>query len=182
MSRARQTYVALLYSVVLTPQKRVGMADLRAMAEDLGHQNVRTLVSSGNLVFEAEKQEISGLETRLEAGFERVFSRHVEIVVRSADAWRRLAAANPFPVESASTPDQVAVRIMRSPVPADAGDRLREAAAPDEKFAIVDGDPWVLFSRERPNSRLLAAVNHKRLGIGTSRNWNTVRKLAEMIG
>lgn len=45
----------------------------------------------------------------------------------------------------------------------------------------VDGDIWVVFSRERPSSRLLAAANHKRMGIGTSRNWNTVRRLSEMV-
>jgi uncharacterized protein (DUF1697 family) len=46
----------------------------------------------------------------------------------------------------------------------------------------VDGDIWLVFSRERPSSRLLAAANHKRFGVGTSRNWNTVRRLAEMVG
>lgn len=175
------TYVALLYSVVLTPQKRVGMADLRAMAESLGYKNVRTLVSSGNLVFDARNTAIAELESRLEAAFPETFGRHVDIIVRDAAAWLALAAANPFSAESSTTPDQVAVRVMRSPVPTDAEERLRQAASADEEFAVVAGDPWIVFSRDRPNSRLLAAMNHKRLGIGTSRNWNTVRGLAQMI-
>jgi len=176
-----RTCVALLHSIVLTPQKRVVMADLRAMAEGLGHENVRTLISSGNLVFETEERDIPGIEARLEAAFAATFGRHVDIVVRSAEAWRQLAAGNPFPGESSSVPDRVAVRVMRAPVPADAEDRLRQAAAADERFAIVNGDPWIVFSRATPGSRLLAAMNHKRLGIGTSRNWNTVRNLARML-
>lgn len=174
------TYVALLYSVVLTPRKRVVMADLRAMAGRLGLMNVRTLVSSGNMVFDAQGS-IDAIETLLETAFEDTFGRAVPIIVRHADAWRKLVAANPFPVESAAAPEQVAVRVMREPVAAEAIGALRQAATRNEKAAIVDGDPWIVFSRERPNSRLLAAINHQCLGIGTTRNWNTVRGLAQMI-
>jgi uncharacterized protein (DUF1697 family) len=71
---------------------------------------------------------------------------------------------------------------MRKPASADGVAALQAYAAADEKVLPSGGDIWVVFSRERPTSRLLAAMNHKRLGIGTSRNWNTVRKLAEMVG
>ena len=48
------TYVALLHSIVLGPGKRLLMADLKAMAEALGFRAPRTLVATGNLIFEAE--------------------------------------------------------------------------------------------------------------------------------
>jgi uncharacterized protein (DUF1697 family) len=177
-----QTYVALLYSIVLGEGRRVVMADLMAMAEGLGLRNVRTLVATGNLVFEARATDIAKLEQRLETAFEKTFGRHVVIVVRNAEDWLKLAAGNPFPADSAAAGDQVAVRVMRNPAPADAVAALHSYAAGDEKVFSVDGDIWVVFSRERPSSRLLAAMNHKRMGIGTTRNWNTVRKLAEMVG
>ncbi|TIX36354.1 MAG: DUF1697 domain-containing protein, partial [Mesorhizobium sp.] len=43
-----QTYVALLYSIVLGEGRRVVMSDLKAMAESLGLNNPRTLVATGN--------------------------------------------------------------------------------------------------------------------------------------
>ena len=177
-----QTYVALLYSIILGEGRRVVMADLKAMAEGLGLRNVRTLVATGNLVFEARAIESGRLEQRLETAFEKTFGRHVDIIVRSAEEWLKLAAGNPFPADSAEAGDQVAVRVMRSPVPVESVAALQAYAAEDEKVLPFAGDIWVVFSRERPSSRLLAAMNHKRLGIGTSRNWNTVRKLAEMVG
>lgn len=176
-----RTYIALLYSIVLTPQRRVVMADLKAMAEALGFINTRTLAASGNLVFDAPETPIAELETQLEAAFPKAFGRHVDIIVRDAAGWLAFAASNPFPEESTRAADQVAVRVMRQPVPEAALETLRPHAAPDEKIALVNGDIWIVFSRERPNSRLLGAVGHKRLGVGTSRNWNTVRKLAEMV-
>ncbi|MBZ9993674.1 DUF1697 domain-containing protein [Mesorhizobium sp. BH1-1-4] len=176
-----QTYVALLYSITLGEGRRVVMSDLKAMAEGLGLKNVRTLVATGNLVFESGKTSIATLEKRLESAFEQAFGRHVDIIVRSAGDWLKLAASNPFPAESADAGDQVAVRVMRKAVAEDAISELRTRAAEDEKVHLVGGDIWVAFSRERPSSRLLAAANHKRLGVGTSRNWNTIRKLAEMV-
>ena len=177
-----QTYVALLYSIILGEGRRLVMADLKAMAEGLGLKNPRTLVATGNLVFEARAMDIAKLEQRLEIAFEKTFGRHVVIIVRSAENWLTLAAGNPFPAESAETGDQVAVRVMRKPAPADGVTALQAYVAEDEKVLPSGGDIWVVFSRERPTSRLLAAMNHKRLGIGTARNWNTVRKLAEMVG
>lgn len=176
-----RTYIALLYSIVLTPQRRVVMADLKAMAEGLGFTNTRTLAASGNLLFDAPETSIRALENQLEAAFPQAFGRHVDIIVRDAAGWPAFAAGNPFPEESAEAADQVAVRVMRQQVPDAAIESLKPYAAPDEKIALVNGDIWIVFSRERPNSRLLSVVGHKRLGVGTSRNWNTVRKLAEMV-
>ncbi|MER8825453.1 DUF1697 domain-containing protein [Mesorhizobium sp. M0938] len=176
-----QTYVALLYSIVLGEGRRVVMSDLRAMADDLGLNNPRTLVATGNLVFEAKETEIAALEHRLETAFERTFGRHVDIIVRRADDWLALAASNPFPSESAAAADQVAVRVMRKPAPAEGVAALKAYIGKDERMQAVGGDIWIVFSRERPSSRLLAATSHKRLGVGTSRNWNTVRRLAEMV-
>ncbi|RWB72505.1 MAG: DUF1697 domain-containing protein [Mesorhizobium sp.] len=176
-----QTYVALLYSIILGEGRRVVMADLKSMAEELGLKNVRSLVATGNLVFEARTGEISKLEQRLEQTFEKTFGRHVDIIVRGAEDWLKLAASNPFPGESAEAGDQVAVRVMRERVPADAVEALQVHAGVDEKVLWVNGDIWLVFSRERPSSRLLAAANHKRFGVGTSRNWNTVRRLAEIV-
>jgi uncharacterized protein (DUF1697 family) len=177
-----QTYVALLYSIVLSEGRRVVMSDLRAMAEGLGLNNPRTLVATGNLVFEAKATGIAALERRLETAFERTFGRHVDIIVRRAGDWLTLAAGNPFPAESAAAADQVAVRVMRAPVPAEAVEALTAFVGKEERMQVVGGDIWIFFSRETPSSRLLAAIGHKRLGAGTSRNWNTVRRLAEMVG
>ncbi|RWM13584.1 MAG: DUF1697 domain-containing protein [Mesorhizobium sp.] len=177
-----QTYVALLYSIVLGEGRRVVMSDLRAMTEGLGLNNPRTLVATGNLVFETEEAEIAALERRLETAFQKSFGRHVDIIVRRADDWLKLAAGNPFPAESAAAADQVAVRVMRKPVPAEAVAALEANVGKDERMQAVGGDIWIVFSRETPSSRLLATISHKRLGIGTSRNWNTVRKLADMVG
>ncbi|MBW8882385.1 MAG: DUF1697 domain-containing protein [Asticcacaulis sp.] len=86
-------YVALLYSVVL-PNGRLVMADLKDMAAGLGLENPRTLVATGNLVFETSGAAVAELETRLESAFEKRFGKHIDFIVRTADDWRKTVAAN----------------------------------------------------------------------------------------
>lgn len=175
------TYVALLYSIVLAPQRRVVMAALRAMAHEIGFRNPRTLVSTGNLIFEARRQSIATIEAKLEKAFAKRFGRHVDIIARDADAWRTLAAGNPFPQEAARDGDRVTCRIMRQPLDDDALRMLTRYATNGEKIAIVGGDLWCCFPGKPGESRLLGAMTTKRLGVGTSRNWNTVRGVGEML-
>lgn len=176
------TYVALLYSIILGEGRRVVMSDLRDMTEAAGFQKPRTLVATGNLVFEADEQPVSMIETRLEKAFQQKFGKHVDIIVRRADDWLTLVAANPFPEEAVLYPDQVAVRVMRAPVAPEVLAELTPYVAADEKLAAVNGDIWLHFSRSAGTSRLLGALTPKRAGgVGTSRNWNTVRRLGEMV-
>jgi uncharacterized protein (DUF1697 family) len=177
------TYVALLYSIVIDQSRRVVMSDLRRLAEDLGHENVRTLVSSGNLVFDSRQTSIPKLETDLERCFAAFYGKHVDIIIKSAGDWRALVASNPFPKESAAEPDQVTIRIMRDPADAKLLDFFKPYQTQGERVAIIDGHVWVHF-RGRPSlSKLDGQLTPKRMGgVGTARNWNTVRRLGEMVG
>lgn len=175
------TYIALLYSIILDGGRRVVMTDLKAMAEELGFGNVRTLVATGNLLFEARKTDLARLESRLEAAFRQKFGKHIDIIARDAETWRKLVAANPFPEESGTDADKVAVRVMREPVGADVVAKLQGYLTGDERLVAVDGDLWAWLPYGAPKSRLPGAVTPKRAGVGTWRNWNTARRLGEML-
>ena len=170
-------YVALLHSIVLGPGRRVVMSDLKTMAEGLGFRNVRTLVATGNLVFEAEEQPVASVEAQLEAGFAAAFGKHVDIIARGAETWLKLADGNPF-VDGIGS--EVIVRVMRQPLGSEILDTLAKYRR-GERMAVVDGDLWIDFGLKASETKMLPALTTRRLGIGTMRNWNTVRGLAEMI-
>jgi uncharacterized protein (DUF1697 family) len=179
---AMTTYVALLYSVVIDKTRRVAMSDLRGIAERLGHCNVKTLASTGNLLFDADDVPITALEGAFECAFADFHGKHVDIIIRTAGRWRQLVAANPFPDRSAANPDQVVVRIMRDPVAADTANRLAPHRTMGEAVRIVDGDLWIAFTGQPSQSKLLGQITPQRMGgIGTARNWNTIRRLGEML-
>jgi uncharacterized protein (DUF1697 family) len=147
------TYVALLYSIGIKDNDRLIMAEWRAVAEALGFGDPRTCLATGNLVFESTLRSVGQIETLLEDAHAKAFGRRVDIIVRGAAAWRKILAANPFPLESKKDPSHVLVRVNRKPAPMNAQSSLT---------------PYMLAG--------------ERLGIGTSRNWNTVRQIGALMG
>lgn len=176
-----QTYIALLFSIGVGEGQRLIMADWRSMMESIGLQNPRTLIATGNAVFESRGASAPELELQLEKAFERRFGRHVDTIVRAAAPFLQLARSNPFPKESGQDGSRVMVRVMRKPVGRDLETALQPYLTRGERLKIVQGDLWVHFKHKPNESRLMSVLGSKRLGIGTVRNWNTVRRLAEML-
>jgi uncharacterized protein (DUF1697 family) len=175
------THVGLLYSIVLTPSRRVIMTELKRAAEAAGCRNVETLLATGNLVFDADERDVRAIEQALEFAFQREFGKPVDIIVRDAAAFKALVAANPFPVQSAEDGSRVIARIMRSGVPPEAETRLRSILDEGERVAVIGGDIWAAFPARPSASRLISAISSKKFGIGTARNWNTIQRLAARL-
>jgi uncharacterized protein (DUF1697 family) len=178
-----RTWVALLYSIVLGPGRRVVMADLRGLADELGFARPRTLLATGNLIFEAEAADARAVEARLEPAFAAAFGKPVPIIVREGAAWAALVRGNPFPAESGRHPSRVAVRVMREAVGEEVAARLEPYRGPGERVAVVGGDLWLSLPHGVSTSRLASAATPARTGgAGTFRNWNTVQRIAAALG
>lgn len=173
-------YVALLYSIILGAGRRLVMSDLKAIANDVGFKHPRTLLATGNLLFEADDQPVAELERKLEKAFAATLGKHIDIIIRSAPDWQRLAASNPFPVESAAHGDRVCVRVMRQPL-SDAGWKLVQDKAGDAEVRCTNGDLWVAFPDQTSTMRLVSHLTTKKLDVGTLRNWNTVHRISEAL-
>lgn len=174
-------YVALLYSITLDRERRLRNADWLQVLQGLGLESPRTFLSTGNAVFETARTPVPKLEARLEDAFERAFGRRIDTIVRTAAAFRKLVAANPFPDETAADPGHVAVRIMRQPIGEAAFADLAGRASPREKVALVDGDLWIYTPEPPGKSRVVARLSRERAGVGTIRAWSTVRRIGEML-
>ena len=107
------TYVALLFSIGIRDGKRLIMSEWREMLAEMGLQNPRTLIATGNAVFECRSTNIGKLEARLEDAYEKRFGRRVDNIVRESALFRRLVGENPFPRESTKDGSSVMVRIHR---------------------------------------------------------------------
>ncbi len=158
------------------------MSDLKDMANDLGLIDPRTILATGNLVFEAKRTTVGKLERQLDAAFEQRFGKAIPIIVRTAEDWLKLVKGNPFPRKSETNGSLVAVRVQRDRLALSIMAELEKLRAQNERLAMVDGDIWFAEDQNQlSGSRLFAAMTPKKLGIGTFRNWNTTRKLGEML-
>jgi uncharacterized protein (DUF1697 family) len=72
------------------------MADLRRAFESAGFEDVKTVLSSGNVVFSAPAAPNERLERRIEAAMASQLGRTFLTIVRPVDALRRMLASDPY--------------------------------------------------------------------------------------
>jgi uncharacterized protein (DUF1697 family) len=163
-------YVALLRGINLMGSTTLRMADLRAIAEELGLKDVRTFIASGNLVFTSRKGEVA-IRSELAAAVKQHMSREVGVVIRTAEEMAAVAKANPFRDAPASF--TVAIFLDKAP-PKGALDDARNVAG--ERMALGAREIYVHYPQGQGRSRLRIPA----ADAGTARNMNTVNKLAKM--
>jgi uncharacterized protein (DUF1697 family) len=156
------------------------MAELRALAEEIGLADVRTYIQSGNLLFTADKQD--GLEERLEAAVAQRFIA-VPVIARSSEQWSAHAGSNPFPEAAEAEPNRLMMMLSKAPPKAEAALALQERARDGERTAIAGGALWIHYPGSSGTSRLTPSLIDKAVGSpATARNWRTVLKIGEMLG
>jgi uncharacterized protein (DUF1697 family) len=171
------TYAAFLRGINVGGAKKVPMADLRTVAQDLGYTDVATYINSGNLVFASTKKPRT-LEKELAAALEDRFGFGVDVCVRSSTQLRKILAANPYPDGEAS---KVTVAFLASTAPASAAERLAAVAAEHEPFVVAGTEVYVHYGRGLGTSEL-AAQFAKLVGVSaTVRNVGTVTKVLALL-
>jgi uncharacterized protein (DUF1697 family) len=168
--------IALLRAVNVGGAK-VAMAELKAMADKLGLGRPKTLLNSGNLVFDADGSDAE-LETLLERETEKRLGVATDYMVRGLDDWRRIIAANPFADEARDDPGHLVLLLLKD-TPAKADLDALEAARPGrERLSLNGRELYAVYPDGIGESKLTNALMARKLKCQlTGRNWNTVLKL-----
>lgn len=72
------------------------MPDLTACMEKAGYTNVRTILSSGNVAFDARSRSERALASAIEAAMEKHLGRTFPVILRSSKFLQELIDADPF--------------------------------------------------------------------------------------
>jgi uncharacterized protein (DUF1697 family) len=157
------------------------MAELRALCEKLGWKEVATYIQSGNVVFTAQGAA-PAIEAELEKAIEHEFGLDVPVIVRTADQWAKLAAANPFAKAARDEPNRLHLLVSKRPPNEDAADKLMARARGGERIEAAGGALWFHYPEGAGASKLTPSLIDKASGsASTARNYRTVLKLKEML-
>lgn len=99
MSRTNQTatsYVAFLRGINVGGHKIVKMDALKRAFEKLGMKQVKTILASGNVLFQSAEADAGALCRKIEAGLERELGHPVGVVLRTIAQIEKLEKADPF--------------------------------------------------------------------------------------
>lgn len=168
--------IALLRAVNVGGHK-VAMAELRKLAEEMGLERPKTLLNSGNLVFDA-KGSNEELEARLERETAKALDVATEYMVRDLEEWRAIIAGNPFGAEAKDDPAHLLLLALKE-APSKADFEALQAAIPGrERLELMGREIYAVYPDGIGESKLTNALMLRKLKTPlTGRNWNTVLKL-----
>jgi len=169
--------ISLLRGINVGGKHMVPMADLRELYTSLGMTDVATHLQSGNVVCRAARPVTA---KRFEDAIEERFGFRVSVVQRTAAEMRDVVARNPFPNDT--DPAKLLVVFLAADPGDEARRRVVDVAAPAPEDLRASGrELFIHFVNGLARPKLSTAAVERAIGVpGTGRNWNTVRKLAEM--
>lgn len=175
------THVALLRAVNVAGKNLVPMTVLKALAVELKLVNPRTLLQSGNLIFEDHDEAAATVEARLETAIAARLGVITNVIVRSAAQWQAAIAGNPL-AAAASNPNHLLLICCKQPVPPANVIALMAAIKGRETVRGAGRELYIAYPDGIGRSKLTAAIIDKHTGSpGTGRNWNTVLKINALL-
>ena len=106
-------YIAFLRGVSPMNAK---MSELKSCFEALGFTDVKTVLSSGNVVFNAAKSKDSVLAERIQAGMAQHLSRSFPLVLRQREHLLELLSADPYAAFDVPAEAKRVVTFLNEPI------------------------------------------------------------------
>ena len=166
-------YVALLRGVSPMNAK---MPELKHCFEDAGFGNVRTLLSSGNVVFDSPRQSELALARKAEAAMAQSLGRSFWTLVRPVAHLQALLDADPFAPFGLPAEAKKVVTFLREPP-------VARFSLPTEKngariLAMQGLEIFTAYTPVPGNPAFMALLEKTFGGKITTRTWDTVKKCA----
>ncbi len=181
-SPAPATHVALLRGVNVGGRNILAMSELAALFEEAGCEGVRTFIQSGNVLFAATEALARQLPGRIASRLEERHGLRVAVIPRTAAELGRVLARNPF-LGAGANPKRLHVAFLSAAPGRAAVARLDPARSPPDAFAVEGREIYLSLANGAGRTRLTNDYLERTLGVSsTLRNWNTVQKLAAMMG
>lgn len=152
------------------------MSDLRACFEQMGFTAVKTVLSSGNVVFAGAEAQDSTLANHIEAGMEKILSRRYAVIVRSTARLLAMIEVDPYAEFCIGPNAKRVVTFLREPHPEALSFPIEREGA---KILAMTGTEVFAAYVPHEHQPVFMVLIEKTFGKQvTTRTWDTVKKCA----
>lgn len=171
--------IALLRGVNVGTARRIAMADLREIIEKLGHAEVRTLLNSGNAVFDAPRSNLKGIAAEIELAIEKHSSFKPAVTVLSAAQLAEVVADNPL-LSKVTDPSRHLIAFSQDPKNFSALKPMEAESWTPDALSFGRRVAYLWCVKGVLDSPLSQAFSRRAGAMVTVRNWSTVLKLHQL--
>jgi uncharacterized protein (DUF1697 family) len=168
-------YVAFLRGINVGGSKTIPMKELAALFEQAGFKNIKTILNSGNVIFESKELAEVKIVDKIEKAIIDKFGFEVVVQVRKHDEIKMIVEKNPFKPLKPDKDTHWYVTFLNA-----FKGKIPDSQSDSYKLLSIQYD--ALFSilyRNKGQSTDFMTILDKTFGKNvTTRNWNTLLKIA----
>jgi uncharacterized protein (DUF1697 family) len=156
--------------------KRVPMAELRALAEELGHTNVSTILNSGNLLFDCKATSPDKLALMLRAAIQKKCAVDCAVTVLPGATLKAILAHNPL-AHVALDPARYLVAFPANDEALAQARTLSTSVLPPDEIAFDEHAAYLWCDGGILDAPLMKSFTKLMKERVTTRNWTTLVKV-----
>jgi uncharacterized protein (DUF1697 family) len=168
--------IAFLRGINVGKAKRIAMADLRRLFEDLGHRDVRTVLNSGNVIYTVAGKGSAGDAPRLEKEIAARFGVTSRVAVLTADELEEAVNGDPLTKIADNPSRYLLIAVRDAEAMAALKPLLKQRWAP-ESLALGKRVAYLWCANGIMDSDLWEAVEKILGDRGTARNMATMTRI-----
>lgn len=179
-------YAAFFRGINVGGKNMVNMAQLKKLFSDIGFQNVRTYIQSGNVVFDAEEDAAQASE-KIRRNFYDVFGFDCTVMLRTSQEIEKIIDSLPFSGQKISDAEAADTTVEHLYVYLMDGSDIREKFnelvsnySGHDSISLGTNEVYLLCHESIRNSKPAVLLNKLNVPL-TSRNWKTMCKIREII-
>lgn len=172
-------YVAFLRGINVGGRNSIKMQELRDVLSADGFSEVSTYLQSGNVLLNSASNQ-RDTSDRIERLIREHWNFDIKVLARSKSFFKSVRENNPFQSTDAS---KIGVTVMSKKIAADVVQSTVEPVARTAEKVVSHRDTLYLYLPEGfAKTKITNNFLEKKLGVvATTRNWNTISKLADML-
>jgi uncharacterized protein (DUF1697 family) len=89
-------YIAFLRAVNVGGYNKIKMEDLKKMFLSLGYKNAKTVIQSGNVIFETSDKSIKSITSKIEERLYEFMKKEIRVFIRTHQELFKIVRQNPF--------------------------------------------------------------------------------------
>ncbi len=180
MSNTQTRFIAVLRGINVSGKNMIKMPNLVKTFEDLGFADVNTYLQSGNILFRSGEKN-TDWEQKIRHQIDKDFGLSVPVIVFSHEYLQRIREENPFTGKTGIDQNKLHVTFLSEEPSRENFEKIKaEQYLPDE-FILRDKVIYLFCPAGYGNTKLHNNFFENKLKVmATTRNWNTVNKLAEL--
>ena len=177
-----KTHLALLRGINVSGHNMIRMDVLKTVLENVGFQNVKTYIQSGNVFVDSDEEHGASVGFKIKQEIFKQLGLEVPVVVIAKEDLEACLRNNPFLKEKECDTKKLYVAFLSKELQGSAINDLKISQFKPDEATIDSNRIYIKYAVGAGKTRLDQKYIEKKLNVvATIRNWNTVTTLLELF-